>query len=192
MQFCALMRAISPIGRFRRPWLALVALGTLPVGGSFGATASTTQNLNALIHAIGKLSVPASVAMTPNVNKFSPFSASLPVSYRARSTSAGGGAITVRVTSDFSPTGGPSAAAAALTYTCASATLGTPCSGTQTASTILQTPVLTLPASACTGGGGACSAQDPNTVNLSFSLADDPGYATGSYSAKLTFTISAT
>lgn len=186
------MCTASPIGRFRRPWLALVGLAILPVGGSFGSTASTTQNLHALIYAIAKLSVPASVAMTPNVNRFSPFSASLPVSYRARSTSAGGGAITMKVTSDFSPSGGPSAGAAALTYTCGSATLGTPCSGTQTASTTLQTPVLTLPASACTGGGGACSAQDPNIVNLSFSLTDDPGYATGSYSAKLTFTISAT
>ena len=186
------MGVVSPIERFRRPWLALVALGTLPVGGSFGATASTTQNLNALIYAIGKLSVPASVAMSPNVNKFSPFSASLPVSYRGRTTPTGGGNITVQVTSDFSPAGGPSATAGTLTYTCGSASLGTPCSGTQTASTTLQTPVLTLPASACTGGGGACSAQDPNSISLSFSLTDDPGYTTGSYSAKLTFIISAT
>jgi hypothetical protein len=124
--------------------------------------------------------------------KFSPFTGTLPISYRVRTTPSGGGAVTVQVTSDFSPTGGPSAAAGAVTYSCGSASIGTACSGTQTASTTSQTPVLTLPASACTGGGGACSGNDPNSVTVTFTLTDNPAYSTGAYSAALTFVISAT
>jgi hypothetical protein len=157
------------------------------------STGTTTQTLNAVLDPIAKLSVPSSVSMIANVTQFSPFSASLTVSYRVRTTPTGtGGSVTMKVSSDFTPAGGPSVGSGTLTYTCGSATIGTPCSGTQTASTTTQTPVLTLPASACTGGGGACSTQNPNTVGLSFSLTDDPGYVTGTYSATLTFVISAT
>jgi hypothetical protein len=95
------------------------------------------------------------------------------------------------VASDFSPSGGPTAASGALTYLCGGANLGTACSGTQTASTTTQTPVLSVPASACTGGGGACSSQNPNSVSLTFTLIDSPVYSTGTYSANITFTISA-
>jgi hypothetical protein len=115
------------------------------------------------------------------------------VSYQVRTTPGGsGGKITLQVTNDFSPTGGPTAASGALTYVCGGANLGTACSGTQTASTTTSTPVLTVPASACTGGGGACSSQNPNSMNLTFTLTDNPVYPTGTYSANITFTISAT
>ncbi|MBZ5624922.1 MAG: hypothetical protein LAQ69_40400 [Acidobacteriia bacterium] len=182
----------SAIRRFRPPWLTGLLVGALAVGDSIGGTGSVNQTLNATLQPIGKLSVPASLNLTASVTQFAPFSGTLAVSYRARTTPTGSGTITVRVTSDFLPAGGPSAAAAALSYTCGSASLGTPCSGTQTASTTVQTPVLTLPASACTGGGGTCSAANPASLNLSLTLTDNPGYATGSYSAQLTFTISAT
>jgi hypothetical protein len=176
----------------RRARLAAALLFVLPVATCPGATGTGTQTLNALIYPAAKLSVPASVSLTNGATRFAAFQASLPISYRARTTAAGGGAMTFQVTSDFSPAGGPSAATGALSYTCTSANLGTVCSGSQTASTTLQTPVLTLPASACTGGGGACSAQDPNSMTLNFTVVDDPGYATGSYSAKVTLIISAT
>jgi len=175
-----------------RPWLVRLLAGALAIGSGIGGTGSVNQTLNATLQPIAKLSVPASLSLTAGATGFSPFSGTLAVSYRARSTPTGGGTITVRVTSDFLPTGGPSAAAAALTYTCGNASLGTPCSGTQTASTTAQTLVLTLPASACTGGGGSCSASDPASLNVNLSLTDNPSYDTGSYSAQLTFTISAT
>lgn len=136
--------------------------------------------------------MPAAAVLTTSSAKFLPFSGGLLLSYRTRSTPGGGGNLTLSVTRDFAPPGGPSVAAGALVYTCDGATLGTACSGVQTASTTSQTPVVTIPPSACTGGGGACNGQVPNSVNLSFILADDPGYATGTYSASLTFTISAT
>ncbi|MBZ5728204.1 MAG: hypothetical protein LAP87_24860 [Acidobacteriia bacterium] len=178
---------------FRRLRVVLFVLGILPVGAGLGSTGSTTQGLTAQINVASGLTVAASAAMTPGASKFAPFQATLPVSYWARTTPTGaGGTVTVRVTSDFAPAGGPSAASGVLTYTCGGQTYGTACSGTQTASTAAQTPLLTLPPSACTGGGGSCSAASPNTVNLNLTLTDNPAYPTGSYSAVITFTISAT
>lgn len=168
----------------------ILVLSTLPAGGGTGGTAN--QTLTATVEKAAVLMAPGSAIMTQPVNTaFQPFHTSLAVSYEAR-TSTSGGQITLKVIGDFTPAGGPTVSGGGLTYTCASATLGSPCTGTQTASTTAQTPVLTLPASACTGGGGPCSGPDPNTVNLTFTLTDDPGYSTGSYSANVMFTISAT
>ena len=170
---------------------SILALWVIAGNGGFGSTASTSQTLDLSLSPIAKLSVPASLTAVAGNQKFAAFTATLPVSYRLRTTPSGGGTLTVRVSTDFTPAGGPSAAGGALTYSCGWATLGTPCSGNQTASTTAQTPVLTLPASACTGGGGACSAQDPNSVDVTFTLTDTPAYSTGAYSAGLTFVISA-
>jgi hypothetical protein len=174
---------------WNKPCLLWLALGVLPAGGS---TSTGSQSLSATVCPVGSLSVPASAALTTSATTFQPFAGSITISYKARTTPAGAGNITLSITGGFAPGGGPSVAAGALAYTCGGATLGAACSGTQTASTTSQTPVLALPAAACTGGGGACSTQNPNSVNLTFILADDPGYATGAYSARVTFTISAT
>jgi hypothetical protein len=165
----------------------------MPVVDGSGATANVTQGLTAAINFNSKLTVGGSVALSPGASKFSSFQAALPISYWVRSTPGGtGGAVTAKVTSDFTPVGGPTVASGALQYTCTAATYGTACSGTQDLSTTTSTPVLTLPKSACTGGGGVCSTTDPNTINLNFTLTDSPAYPTGSYSAVVTFTISAT
>jgi len=169
--------------------LLLLALAPPPAGGGTG---TATQGLTATINPAWHLTAPGTATLAHAQNTFQPFQATIPVNYEVRTSPVGSGRITVQVTSDFAPSGGPSVASGALTYTCGAANLGTACSGTQTASLTTQTPVLTLPASACTGGGGACSSQDPNSVNLTFTLTDDPGYATGTYSANITFTISAT
>jgi hypothetical protein len=170
------------------PAMLLAAAAVAPTNGSTG---TGTQSLTATFSPQGSLIVPSTATLTSAVTTFQPFTGPLTVSYRARTTPAGGGSITVNVSSDFTPAGGPTVTGGALQYTCSGATLGTGCSGTQTATTTSQTPVLTLPASACTGGGGACSSQDPNSINLVFTLADQPNYPTGSYSARVTFTISA-
>jgi len=163
------------------------------------ATLTTTQTLQAVISPLGGLfSFPNSVTLTKSGTTFSNYTGSLSVQYRTRTTqSTGSGSITVKATADFTPTGGPSIATPpstgdALQYTCSGATLGTSCSSTQTVSTSAATNVVTLSASECTGGGGSCSSTSPNTVTLNFTLTDDPQYKTGSYSATLTFTISAT
>ena len=167
----------------------LLAAAACPVGGGTG---SANQNLSATVSAIATVTVAGTTNLTPGANPFDPFTGNATLNYRGRTTPTGGGTITLEVTSDFQPSGGPSAANNTLQYTCSGATLGSACSGTQTGSTTIQTPVLTLPASACTGGGGVCSSQDLNSVNVNFTLTDDPSYATGTFTAKVTFTISAT
>jgi hypothetical protein len=174
---------------------ALVLLLVLPAGME-AQTAS--QTLQANISPLGLLyNFSNSVTLAKTGTVFNTFTGSLTFNYRARTTqSTGTGNITVKATADFSPAGGPSigtppTAGDALTYTCSSASLGTPCSGTQTVSLATAATVLTIPPTSCTGGGGACSSTDPNTETLNFFLTNDPKYKTGSYSATLTFTISA-
>jgi hypothetical protein len=174
--------------RYAASWL-LLALGPVPAGGGTG---TATETLNAALSPVGSVTTPATATLSKTTTTFLPFTGSLAVSYLIRTTPTGTGTIALEVSSDFTPTGGPTVASGALTYTCSGATLGTPCSGTQTASTTTSTPVLTVPASSCTGGGVPCSSQSPNSVSLSFTLVDSPVYPTGTYTANVTFTISAT
>lgn len=169
----------------------LLILGCVPAS-CVAATASAGQTLSAQFFPIGKLQVNASLPLIGSGTLFSAFSGGTSVNYRIRTSASGGGTITVKASSDFSPAGGPTITANVLAYACSGATLGTACSAQQTVSTAAQTPVVTVPSATCTGGGGVCSASDPNSVSLSFVLVNDPQYQTGPYSAVLTFTISAT
>lgn len=164
--------------------------------GSYAQVQTLTLNLEpaGLLY-----SVPASATLTHTGTTFSAFTGTVTLNYRARTTaSSGGGSITVKATKDFTcSSGGPCIATPpstgdALTYTCSGATLGTGCSGTQTVSTTVATTVVTIPAGACTGAGTPCNNAGTNSVSVSFKLTDDPKYKTGSYSATLTWTISAT
>jgi hypothetical protein len=170
--------------------LALAASGT--------AQSTVTQTLSATIVPLGGLfTITSPLPLTKTSSTFNSFSGTLILSYRARtSQGAGQGSITLKATSDFAPSGGPSIArppnpADQFTYTCSGATLGIACSGVQQVRTTAATPVVMFGCSACTGGGAPCSAVDPNTANVTFFLPDDPAYKTGSYSATLTWTISA-
>src|SRR5262249_18058470 len=118
---------------------AVIAVRLLP-----GATGTATQSVSATFAPVAKLSVPATVTLT-NSSRFAPFQGTRRENSRARTSGAGGGSITLQVTGDFTPPGGPTAAGGAISYVCSGASLGTACSGSQTASTTVQTPVLTLP-----------------------------------------------
>jgi hypothetical protein len=173
--------------------LALVPV-SLPAQTTLG-----TQTLSLTLQAAGLLyNVPGSLSLTHTGTVFNAYTGTVTLQYRARTSSGGSGAITVRATTDFPCASGgpcitsPPTAGDALTYTCSGATLGTNCSGAQTVSTAASTNVVTIPASVCTGAGSPCNNASPNTVSVSFTLTDDPKYKTGSYSATLTWTISAT
>ena len=167
----------------------LAAVLIFAPGFLLGATGSTTQTLSATIDAIGKVSVPSSLTLTSAGTTFVAYSGNLSVSYKARTTTSG--SLTLKATADFSPAGGPSITSGQLTYTCSAASLGAACSGTQTVSTASPTNVVTLGANVCTGGGGSCSSTNPNSVQSTFTLLNNPAFKTGTYSATLTFTISA-
>ena len=166
----------------------LVVVVVFPATG-IGDMQSTTQTMTANVSPYGKLSLPATVNLQSGDTRFGGnLAGSLTVSYWARTSVAGGGSVTVQANSDFSPAGGPSIGS--VSYLCSGATLGSGCSGSQTLSTVAQTPLISLPGGACTGGGGACTAQAPNTVLLTLSALNKPHYKTGTYSAQITFTIS--
>jgi hypothetical protein len=168
----------------------LLALGCL-CAAARADVATVTQPLSVHLGPLGKIAVPAQVSLLRTPIAFSPFSGTLPLRFRVRSTEGGGGTITLQVTSDFLPAGGPSVRDGVLSYLCSGADLGTACSGSQVAQAGLQTPVLVLPPAACTGGGMGCSAADPASMEIHFTLENSPTYQTGTYSAQITFVISA-
>jgi len=171
-------------------WLILLAFS--PCVPLRGDSMAATQSVIVSLSPNGKLTVPPAVTLLSGGVAFSAFTANLGVDFRARTSATGAATITVRATGNFAPSGGPSIPAGHLTYTCAAAPYGSACTSTQTVSTTVQTPVITLPSRACTGGGGTCSAADPASVNLSFRLENDVSIPTGTYSVQLTFTISST
>ncbi len=187
------------ISRYRlEPALLKAACVFLLLPECLPAQSAITQTLQATIVPLGGLFLQATpVVLTKPSTNFNSFTGNVMLRYRARtSQGTGQGAITVQATADFTPAGGPSisvppSAGDTFTYTCRGATLGASCSGTQTVSTTAATNVVTLGASACTGGGAPCSTANPNMANVTFTLSDDPKYKTGSYSATLTWTISA-
>lgn len=178
--------------------LSVLGMFLVPVY-SRAQTTLGTQTLTLNLLAAGLLyNVPSSVALTHTGTVFTAFTGGVTLQYRARTSTTGGGTITAKATTDFPCASGgpcigtPPTAGDALTYTCAGATLGTNCSGTQTVSTTAATNVVTIPAGVCTGAGAPCNNASPNTVSVSFTLTDDPKYKTGTYTATLTWTISAT
>ncbi|MBI3210932.1 MAG: hypothetical protein HYZ37_18770 [Candidatus Solibacter usitatus] len=157
---------------------------------AFGDVATLSQSQTTTLLTAGKLSVAASMTLSTPTQTFNNFTGSMNVSYRARTTETGNVTITLLASANFSPTTGPNINNGTLTYTCGSATLGSACSGTQTVSTVSQSSIVSVSSSACTGVGSGCSGSNPNTVQLNFTLTNDPQYKTGSYSAQITLTAS--
>ncbi len=174
--------------KFERLALLCVAAALAPEIWANSVTA--TQTLNPQLAPIGKLSVvTTTVTLTHTGTTFSSFTGSDTINYKIRTTlSTGSGTMTVKATSDFSPTNGPRVANGDFTYTCGSPSLGTGCSGTQTLSTTSNTSVLSVGAGQCVGTG--CSGTNPSSVTVNFTVTDNPTFKTGSYSSTLTFTIS--
>jgi len=180
--------------------LAALLAGMSPMKMQAQTTLGTqTLNLNAQPDGL-LYGFPGSLTLTKAGSLFNQYTGSMTVQYKARTTiTTGTGSITVKATTDFvCASGGPCIATPpttgdALKYTCTAATLGTNCTGTQTVSTGTATSVISaIPAGSCTGGGAPCTTATPITVTVIFSLTDDPKYKSGTFSATLTFTISAT
>jgi hypothetical protein len=174
--------------------LPLLALGLLLTASlahaQFGSTTGTTT-VSVTIGAEAGLNVTnSSTPLTESGTNFNKFTGTTGLAYSVRTTATGGGgSITLKVTTDFSPAGGPSVATPptagdALTYTCTVASPGTACSGTQTSSTTATTNVATFATNVHTAAGGS-------TASINWGLTNDSAYKTGTYNATVTFTISA-
>lgn len=167
--------------------LALLALLLTTVPGAW----AQTQTLTVVLSPAASITTPATISLTKVGSTFGSFTTpATSIQFDIRNTQAsGGGSITLKA-AEFTPTTGPKIASGNLTYVCNAASLGTPCSGTQTLSTTTATPVVTFPASSCTGAG--CTGTSPQSVQVLFTLTDSSQYKTATYSATLTFTVSAT
>lgn len=166
----------------------LCAVGIARLFAGPPVIATTTQSVSLTLQSAAKVSTPGSLALSTTGSTFNSFAGTLTLNYKARTTQTGSASLTLNASQDFTPSGGPAISAGKLTYACGSPSLGTGCSGTQTASTSSQTPALSVPANACVGTG--CPSASPATEQMQFSLSNDPSYGTGSYVATLLFTFS--
>ena len=176
--------------------LHLLLIGMLITASLANAQSTTgTTTLNVSVAAEAGLTVGSSTSITQTGTNFANYTATSNLTYYVRTTQgSGSGSITLKVTTDFSPAGGPSVGTPpstgdALTYTCTVAAPGnngtaTPCSGSQTASVSSSTAVATF-------GPDARSSKTGNSASTSWTLTNDPAYQTGSYTATVTYTISA-
>ena len=124
-------------------------------------------------------------------NNFADYTGHTDFTYKVRTgASAGTAGITLMVTEDFNGSNGPSVAASGatgdtLSYTCSVSSPANSCSGTPVASTSAATPVAAF-------GAGVSSSKAGNTGSVAWTLVNDPAYAVGTYTATVTYTISAT
>ena len=173
----------------------LLAAVALMLMASFAhAQVGTTQVTNTVsvnVAAEAALTIGSgATSLTSIGTNFANYTGSTPFTYFIRTgQSSGTGTINLQVTTDFSPTGGPSVATPptsgdALTYTCTVSSPGTACSGSQTSSSSVTSPVASF-------GANAHSTKAGNSASVAWILTNDPLYQTGSYSAVVTFTISA-
>jgi hypothetical protein len=175
----------------KKLWISLAAvLIASPAYAQFAGTGTTTLSVTVSAEAALQVTTTTTtLAATGTI--FNPYTGTTSLTYKIRTTqSTGTGTLTAKVTSDFSPANGPSvltppSAGDALTYTCTVSAPGTGCGSAQTASTTASTSVATF-------GAGASSANAGNSASTAWSLTNDPTYHTGSYTATVTYTISAT
>jgi len=165
-------------------------LGSASLFAQFGPTGTTS--LQVVVGSEAAIRVDTATTNLTTAGSFASYAGNTDYTYKIRTGKVGGtGTITVQITTDFNPAGGPSVATPpsagdSLDFTCTASAPATACVGTQAASTGSATNIATFGAdarSAMAGNGG-------NSV--SWSLTNDPQYSTGTYTATATFTISAT
>ncbi|HUP05294.1 MAG TPA: hypothetical protein VMU19_14955 [Bryobacteraceae bacterium] len=156
---------------------------------TFGPTGATS--LSVAVAAEAAISVTtATTNLTAGATAFTNYTGSTSFSYKVRTSSgSGSGSITLEITTDFAPTGGPSVGSPltgdTISYTCSTSGVGTACTGSQTPSTTAQTNVLSFTKNIHSSKAG-------DSGSVSWTIPDDPAYPTGTYTATATFTISAT
>jgi hypothetical protein len=170
--------------------VALFLMSPLGHAQALGTTTVTNQ-VSVTVAAEAALTIGASATtLTSTGSNFSDYTGATPFTYFIRTTNVGGtGFIKLQVTTDFAPTGGPSVGTPptgsdTLSYVCVVSGPGTPCSGSQTSLVSSQTSVGTF-------GANAHSTKAGNSASVNWTLSNDPLYVTGSYTAVVTYTISA-
>jgi hypothetical protein len=168
----------------------LASIATLFVSCAFAQTTAPTSTVSVTVGPEAGLTInTANATLTSVGTNFADYTGNTSFTYFVRtSATSGTGAITVKVSSDFGPAGGPSVVTPltsgdALSYVATATSPASAATGAQTAATTAT--------SVATFGAGAHSAKAGNGGSTAWTLTNDPAYATGSYSATLTWTISA-
>lgn len=169
----------------------IVLLFTTMAFAQLGTTAPTnTVSVSVAAEAALTIQTPT-MNLTSTGTNFSNYTGTTNFTYFIRTTASGGaGSIVLKVESDFSGSGGPSVASPptptdTLSYSCTVAAPATACSGPLNSSTATATNVATF-------GTDAHSSYAGNSGTTSWTLTNDPLYKTGSYSATVIYTVSAT
>jgi hypothetical protein len=164
------------VARQGRAWLLATLALALSVRASLGLTRTGTTNVTATVSAEASIAVSSPTTLVQGGGGFVPYTGTTTVTFSVRTTKVGGSGSISLLAVEFVPAGGPSVVSGNLTYTCGGApAVGAKCIGTQTASTTVSTPVVT--------GIGPNQKASNTTATVIWSLADDPLYPTGAYSA---------
>jgi len=171
--------------------LATLAALLVPCAFAQLGTTAPTSTVSVTVGPEAGLTInTADAPLTTAGTNFSDYTGTTNFTYFIRTTQSGGtGNITLQVTGDFAPSGGPSVAnppstGDALTYAVTASTPAVKATGTLTSSKAAATAVASF-------GANARSAKTGNTGSTAWTLTNDPQYATGSYTATVTWTISA-
>jgi len=168
--------------------LACVILMAPAAFGQFAATGTTSVSVTVAAEAAIRIDTATTTLTAPSL--FADYVGTTSFTYKVRTgTASGAGTITLQVTSDFGA-GGPSVATPpsagdTLAYTCTVAAPATGCTGSLNASTSAATSVATF-------SHDAHSLKAGTTGSTGWVLTNDPVYKVGTYSATVTYTISAT
>ena len=174
--------------------LSLTVLAVLIVASASAAQLGSTTGTTTISVSVGAeagLTVNTATTTLAEVGgNFTAYTGTTGLTYYVRTTqNTGSGSITLKVTTDFAPAGGPSigsppTAGDKLAYTCTVSAPGSACVGSVTSSTSASTSVGTF-------GADAHSVFAGNTASTSWTLTNDPAYKVGTYNATITYTISA-
>jgi len=174
--------------------LAAILFAASTSFAQWGTTGTTTLSVTVAAEAELEINT-ATTTFSTSANTFADYTGTTNLGFRVRTGAAGGssGTITLQITSDFAPTGGPTFGGTQLTagdnptYICgaSSMTAATPCSGTITPSLTASQPVYSF-------GANAHSQKAGDTGAVTWTVPNDPLYPVNTYHATATFTISAT
>jgi hypothetical protein len=175
-----------------RPALFAVILGSLAMVRAAAQTPTATTTLNVTVGPEASLTVSNGTNLTHTGNSFAAYTGVSSLTYRIRTVTSG--TITMKVTGDFSPAGGPSVASpptAGDALTCGCSVSGPAVNGSASGCAAGTQASVTSASTVATFSADARSSSAGDTATVTWNLTDDPAYKSGSYSATVTFTISA-
>jgi hypothetical protein len=169
--------------------LALLLAASSALAQTWGTTGTTLLSVTVGNEALISVNSPTTFSTS---TAFADYTGTTNLSYKIRTSKGGtGGSITLEITTDFGPAGGPTVGGTQLTtgdnptYVCNASSPATPCTGAVTPSTSSATAVYTF-------GADSHSAKAGNAGSVTWTVPNDPLYPSGTYQATATFTISTT